>query len=104
MEKNSSTPFQFFADDLIHVLTDTDSSTQPARIRVGEECYHNFCWHAGLCRWCGAEGMCCRQGEIKNGCDGKVGGVDRYECTAEAPKGKMLTLSIRLPCNAYKLN
>ena len=48
--------------------------------------------------------MCCRQGEIKNGCDGKVGGVDRYECTAEAPKGKMLTLSIRLPCNGYKLN
>ena len=41
--------------------------------------------------------MCCRQGEIKNGCDGKVGGVDRYECTAEAPSGKMLSLSTRLP-------
>ena len=48
--------------------------------------------------------MCCMQGRIVNGCDGKVGGVDRFECTAEAPGGKMLILSIRLSCNAYTLN
>ena len=48
--------------------------------------------------------MCCMQGRIVNGCDGKVGGVDRYECTAEGPSGKMLTLSIRLPYNEYKLH
>ena len=30
------------------------------------------------------------QGKFGGGCDGKVGGVDQFECTGEDPGGKML--------------
>ena len=35
----------------------------------------------GLCKWCGKTGMCCKKGQIRNGCDGKIGGYGRLECT-----------------------
>ena len=79
---------------VFHTAIDTDSSTQPGRRNVGKACYgaENICWNSGRCLYCGdlSHGWCCMQGKFGGGCDGKVGGVDQFECTGEDPGGKML--------------
>ena len=36
----------------------------------------------GPCIFCGTEGFCCkRDGNVINGCDGFMGGSDKYECS-----------------------
>merc|ERR1712038_209653 len=52
---------------------------------LGEgDCWYKCGGKQGKCDWCGPDGYCCRQGSEwnKDGCDGKVGGKNRHECTA----------------------
>ena len=48
----------------------------------GHECLHSYCnGKSGPCSACGYNGMCCKKGMSINGCDGKIGGNWKYECT-----------------------
>jgi len=62
--------------------TDTDVGIE----NEGQECWWNCGGQEGHCWWCGVEGMCCRQGWVGNGCDGKIGGPNNHQC-AKAPGG-----------------
>ena len=46
----------------------------------GEMCFNHCDQKNGPCKWCGKDGMCCRQGFIGNGCDGKIGGKSYHVC------------------------
>jgi hypothetical protein len=60
----------------------------------GDECWGQCGGKNGNCSWCGAEGMCCRQGInwIKGGCDGMVGGANKHQCSKKPNSGKILPL------------
>ena len=38
--------------------------------KVGDPCYKPCSNRAGACPWCGTEGLCCKQNEAINECDG----------------------------------
>ena len=53
----------------------------------GHECLNSHCnGKSGPCSGCGYNGMCCMKGISLNGCDGRSGGNDRYECTERPGK------------------
>ena len=65
----------------------------------GHECLTSHCnGKSGKCLACGYNGMCCKKGVQVDGCDGIIGGHDRYECTEMPGKnflrhvGKVLPL------------
>jgi len=47
---------------------------------AGEDCWNGCNSKEGKCDWCGADGWCCRQGSIGNGCDGTIGGQNNHMC------------------------
>ena len=51
---------------------------------AGMDCWENCNKRAGACDWCGI-GLCCKNKEIKNGCDGLSGGGSRHHCTLLSP-------------------
>ena len=50
-------------------------------VNQGKVCISE-CNEMGPCPYCGREGLCCRIGYIGDGCDGKVGGQNGYECVS----------------------
>jgi len=51
----------------------------------GKDCWYKCGRKSGPCNnFCGSGNYCCRQGSnwIENGCDGKVGGKVKHECTS----------------------
>ena len=53
---------------------------------AGEDCYQGCNQRDGKCNWCGGDGWCCRKGWVGNGCDGKLGGDNRHECSLKSGK------------------
>ena len=51
----------------------------------GESCWNKCNQQEGSCKWCGADGMCCRKGWIGNGCDGRIGGAG-HQCVLNPGK------------------
>ena len=45
-----------------------------------ERCWGKCEAKDGPCEWCGTEGWCCRQKNIKNGCDGNLGSKNHHIC------------------------
>ena len=50
-------------------------------MNIGEECNTQFGCENGPCPSCGEEGLCCKKGIKRCGCNGISGGENRYECT-----------------------
>ena len=50
-------------------------------MNIGEECNTQFGCENGPCPSCGVEGLCCKKGIKRCGCNGISGGENRYECT-----------------------
>ena len=46
----------------------------------GKNCWPHCCKKDGPCQWCGSEGMCCKIGVNKNGCNGIIGGEREHRC------------------------
>jgi len=46
----------------------------------GKDCWSGCSKTQGKCDWCGADGWCCRQNWIGNGCDGAIGGKNGHQC------------------------
>ena len=51
----------------------------------GENCWNKCNQQEGSCKWCVADGMCCRKGWIGNGCDGRIGGAG-HQCVLNPGK------------------
>ena len=46
----------------------------------GEGCWHKCNQKEGKCDWCGTEGLCCRKGYQRSGCDGSLGSFWNHQC------------------------
>ena len=54
---------------------------------AGKNCWSDCGKKDGPCTWCGTQGLCCRKGWRRNGCDGKIG--DNYHmCVLKGAGGK----------------
>ena len=52
----------------------------------GRDCWSNCGHQEGPCDWCGNGGMCCKVGDVGNGCDGIMGTTGYHGC--DGGKGK----------------
>ena len=60
----------------------------PDFLNQGEECWNMCGGHQNTqCNSCGKKGLCCRQGVVKNECDGVIGGERRHECSKAETEG-----------------
>ena len=63
-------------------------------MNMGKSCYRRCNRQQGPCTFCGWGGMCCRKGEIGNGCDGFMGRERYHTCVRR--EGKLGGASDRL--------
>merc|ERR1719192_3221037 len=82
------------------VLSGERSCTGGTIKNPGKDCWHACGSKSGQCNdFCGSGNYCCRQGSnwIEKGCDGKVGGKVRHECTSN-PGSCVARKPSKIPC------
>ena len=58
----------------------TNFPATPQIMNEGQNCYQVCSKQKGPCGWCGTQGLCCKKGHPKHGCDGNMGGTDDSKC------------------------